>query len=372
MRCCASRRRRRSTGRRTWSASSTDRVLRPLELVALPGGKGVNAARAAVRLGGQRHHHRHRRRPRRALDRGGAGCRGPCAAMVVGRCRVAHDLRDGGPFRRRRSSSTSGRGRRARRSSPPSCGYWRTTCCHARAAPSSPAASPPVSTRASHAAIVEVCRRAGCPLLVDASGPGLLAALAARPDVVKIGRIEAVEAGLVAPEASGAETAAALVDQGAALAVVTDGAEEVAAADATTSWRASVPTVDGAQPGRLRRCLQCRLLAGADGGHIDGDGPRTRRCRRFGQRACARGGHARRCCRTPAGEPGERHEHEEVRRGSIDWSQHHRHRRHRHRGGIGRALRRRGRPGGRHLPHRGQLPCSRRRDRRRRGPGRTA
>ncbi len=30
-----------------------DRVLRPLELVALPGGKGVNAARAAVRLGGR-------------------------------------------------------------------------------------------------------------------------------------------------------------------------------------------------------------------------------------------------------------------------------------------------------------------------------
>ena len=38
------------------------------------------------------------------------------------------------------------------------------------------------------------------------------------------------------------------MDQGATVAVVTDGANEVAAADATRSWRASVPTVAALNP----------------------------------------------------------------------------------------------------------------------------
>ena len=95
-----------------------------------------------------------------------------------------------------------------------------------------------------HAAIVEVCRRAGCPLLVDGSGDGLVAALGAGPDMVKIGRIEAIEAGLAHDGATAAEAAATLVDRGARLAVITDGAREVAAADATHAWSASVPHVN--------------------------------------------------------------------------------------------------------------------------------
>jgi tagatose 6-phosphate kinase len=94
------------------------------------------------------------------------------------------------------------------------------------------------------AAIVEVCRRAGRPLLVDASGVGLAAALEAGPDVVKVGRIEVVEAGLAASGASTLETALALVERGARLAVVTDGARAVAAADGERAWRVAVPRVE--------------------------------------------------------------------------------------------------------------------------------
>jgi fructose-1-phosphate kinase PfkB-like protein len=119
-----------------------------------------------------------------------------------------------------------------------------------------------------HAAIVEVCRRAGCPLLVDASGAGLVAALTAGPDIVKIGRIEAVEAGIVNDGASALEAAVALSDRGARLAVVTDGAREVAAADATTTWRSSVPRVDAVNAvgsgDSFNAAMSLALLAGAD------------------------------------------------------------------------------------------------------------
>jgi tagatose 6-phosphate kinase len=95
-----------------------------------------------------------------------------------------------------------------------------------------------------YAAIVAACRRAGRPLLVDASGAGLVAAVDAAPDVVKVGRIEVVESGLSSGEASSLQAAVALVERGARLAVVTDGARQVAAADAERAWRATVPRVD--------------------------------------------------------------------------------------------------------------------------------
>jgi tagatose 6-phosphate kinase len=119
-----------------------------------------------------------------------------------------------------------------------------------------------------HGAIVEVCRRAEVPLLVDASGEGLLAALEAQPDVIKIGRVEAVEAGVVGKDASAAESAVALVEQGAHMAVVTDGADEVAAADEDTVWRLTVPRVDPVNPvgsgDSFNAALSLALMDGAD------------------------------------------------------------------------------------------------------------
>jgi tagatose 6-phosphate kinase len=224
-----------------------DRVLRPLELVALPGGKGVNAARAAVRLGG------------RVITTGIAG--GHAGRWIV-EALAAEGLAPQWSSAEAESRTTYVTVDRSgssvmvyERPGPASEAEFADFLrlleddLLPRSGRAIVAGSMPDGLEAvGHAAIVEACRRAGCPLLVDASGSGLRAALAARPDVVKVGRIEAVEAGLVAPEGGGAETAAALVDQGATVAVVTDGANEVAAADATRSWRASVPTVAALNP----------------------------------------------------------------------------------------------------------------------------
>jgi fructose-1-phosphate kinase PfkB-like protein len=119
-----------------------------------------------------------------------------------------------------------------------------------------------------HVAIVEACRRAGVPLLVDASGAGLRDALGARPDVVKIGREEALEAGLVDDAASSTDADTALVDAGARLAVVTDGPREVVAADAHMTWHSSVPRVQAVNPvgsgDSFNAAMSLALMAGAD------------------------------------------------------------------------------------------------------------
>ena len=118
-----------------------------------------------------------------------------------------------------------------------------------------------------HAAIVEACRRAGCPLLVDASGQGLLVALGAGPDVVKVGREEVLQAGLVEPQATSAEAATALVDRGAVLAIVTDGRQPVVAADAGHIWRVDVPRVEAVNAvgsgDSFNAAFSLALLAGA-------------------------------------------------------------------------------------------------------------
>ena len=59
--------------------------------------------------------------------------------------------------------------------------------------------------------LVRACRRARRPVLVDTSGDALLAALAERPDIVKVSRAEVVEAGLVGPRGSTGRAAERLV-----------------------------------------------------------------------------------------------------------------------------------------------------------------
>ncbi|HSM33910.1 MAG TPA: PfkB family carbohydrate kinase [Anaerolineae bacterium] len=218
-------------------------VLRPLELVALPGGKGVNAARAAVRLGG------------RVITSGIAGGHAgrwivealaaeglsPAWAMAAAEARTTYVTVDS------RGDAVIVYERPAMATQAEWEAFLRLLEAELlpRSGRAIVAGSIPAGIDdAGYGAIVEVARRAGCPLLVDASGPGLLAALQAGPDVVKIGRIEAVECGLVARQATAAQAVAALVDHGARLAVVTDGAREVAAADATRLWLVSVPPVD--------------------------------------------------------------------------------------------------------------------------------
>ncbi len=217
-------------------------VLRPLELVALPGGKGVNAARAAVRLGG------------RVITTGVAG--GHAGRWII-EALAAEGL----------APEWSSAVAESRTTYVTVDSSGDSVIVYERPAPATDAEFDallrllefellPRSGRAivagsipagidvrGHAAIVEVCRRAGCPLLVDASGAGLVAALAAGPDLVKIGRIEAIETGIVPEGASAVQAALTLVDDGARMAVVTDGGREVAAADAAVVWQASVPRI---------------------------------------------------------------------------------------------------------------------------------
>ena len=222
-------------------------VLRPLELHALPGGKGVNAARAAVALGG------------RVITTGIAGGHAgrwiveslaseglePHWSFAKAEARTAYVVVD------EEGHSVLVYERPAVATPDEYAAFLRLLGEQLlpRVGMAVVAGSIPAGLdTGGHGAIVEVCREAGVPLLVDASGHGLVAALAAGPDIVKIGRVEAAEAGLVTSDADATETAAALVSRGARLAVVTDGADEVAAADAGTSWRVSVPAVEAVNP----------------------------------------------------------------------------------------------------------------------------
>ena len=221
---------------------SLGEILRPLELVALPGGKGVNAARAAARLGGT------------VMTTGIAGGHAghwiveglategldPHWSFAVAEARTTYVTVD------QFGASVIVYERPVPATEQEFAAFLRLLedellprCGRAIVAGSIPAGI----AATGHAAIVAACQRAGRPLLVDASGDGLLAALEAGPDVVKIGRLEAVEAGIVSASATSLEAAIALVDRGAHLAVVTDGARTVVAADAERTWHIGVPAV---------------------------------------------------------------------------------------------------------------------------------
>ena len=218
-------------------------ILRPIELVALPGGKGVNAARAAARLGG------------RVMTTGIAGGHAgrwiveslaaegldPHWAPAVAESRTTYVTVD------HAGTSVIVYERPSSASDEEFSAFLRLL--EDELLPASGraivAGSVPAGVEAyGHAAIVEACRRAGCPLLVDASGQGLLVALGAGPDVVKVGREEVIQAGLVEPQATSTEAASALVERGAELAIVTDGRQPVVAADAGHTWRVDVPQVE--------------------------------------------------------------------------------------------------------------------------------
>ena len=244
-----------------------DEVLRPLEMIVLPGGKGVNAARAAVALGG------------RAVTTGIAG--GHAGRWLVEALGV-EGLEPHWSFARAESRTAyvtvDELGASIlvyERPAPATVDEWGTfmrllgerllpASARAVVAGSIPAGLPADA----HAALVEAARRAAVPLLVDASGPGLVAALEAGPDIVKIGRIEAVESGVVDEDASAVDAALALVDRGALLAVVTDGPLEVAAADAGNTWRLSVPKVQALNPvgsgDSFNAALSLALMDGID------------------------------------------------------------------------------------------------------------
>jgi len=244
-----------------------DQVLRPVEMFVLPGGKGVNAARAAVALGG------------RVITTGIAGGHAgrwiveglsaeglePHWSFAGAEARTAYVIVDAS------GESVLVYERPTVVTADEFASFLRLleerllpASARAVVAGSIPAGPP----AAGHGAIVEAARRSRVPLLVDASGPGLVAALAAGPDIVKIGRVEAVESGIVEADASAVDAAVALVERGALLAVVTDGAEEVAAADSGTIWRLAVPRLRAVNPvgsgDSFNAALSLALMDGAD------------------------------------------------------------------------------------------------------------
>jgi tagatose 6-phosphate kinase len=244
-----------------------DRVLRPLELHALPGGKGVNAARAAVALGG------------RVITTGIAG--GHAGRWIV-ESLAAEGLEPHWSFAKAEArtayvvvddegASILVYERPAVATPDEYASFLRLLgeqlLPHVGMAVVAGSIPAGLDTKG-HGAIVRVCRKAGVPLLVDASGQGLVSALAAGPDIVKIGRVEAAEAEVVTKDADATETALTLVDRGARLAVVTDGAADVAAADGASVWRVSVPQVEAVNPvgsgDSFNAAMSLALMDGAD------------------------------------------------------------------------------------------------------------
>jgi len=244
-----------------------DVVLRPNEVQALPGGKGVNAARAAVRLGAD------------VITTGIAG--GHAGRWMI----EALDAEGLSP----RFSTAAAESRTAyvtldevgtsvlvyERPAEASMAEYETflalltdellpRCDRAIVAGSIPGGLGDDD----FARIVVASRRTQRPLLVDVSGAGLRAALSAHPDVVKVGRVEVIEAGLASAEAEAAKAAITLVDAGARLAIVTDGADAVGAADAETVWRATPPTIEAVNPvgsgDTFDAALSIALARGAD------------------------------------------------------------------------------------------------------------
>lgn len=217
-------------------------VLRPTRVVALPGGKGVNAARAALRLGG-------RvvtagiaggyagRWLTEALEAEGLAPRFSIAAAETRTTYVTVDTAGRSVLVYEPSAVVSGREFRAlvellERDLLPDAS-------RVIVAGSLPTGSPSDG----YSRIVRACHRADRPVLVDTSGMGLIVALRAGPDIVKVGLSEVREAGLIGARGSALRAARALAAAGAGMAVVTDGPRPVAACDGAHAWQLSVPRV---------------------------------------------------------------------------------------------------------------------------------
>ncbi|CAN5599020.1 tagatose-6-phosphate kinase [soil metagenome] len=218
-------------------------ILRALEVVALPGGKGVNAARVARRLGA------------RVITTGVAGGHAgrwivealeheglePHFAMAEAESRTTYVIVDAAGdaviVYERPATATEAE-----------LEAFLDLLRHGllpRADRAVVAGSLPSGVPVEgFARIVMAAREVGCPLLVDTSGEGLKAALSARPDIVKVGLTEVREAGLVDATATPVEAALALAHAGARFALVTDGARQAAATDGRHTWIIDVPRVE--------------------------------------------------------------------------------------------------------------------------------
>jgi len=239
-------------------------ILRPTDVVVLPGGKGNNVARAASRLGalvattGFAGGHAGRWLVE-ALEAEGLN---PRFVTVTGETRTTYVTVD-----------DAGRSTLIYEPAAPVgaadvdalLGILEGGLLAAASRVAICGSPPPGMTGDGYARLVEACRAAGRPCLVDVGGAALAAALGSRPDVVKISREEAGSVlGDDARDAGAA--AAALVARGAALAIVTDGPRGAGAADERTTWQVEVPRVRAVDPIGSGDAFSAALLVAFEAG----------------------------------------------------------------------------------------------------------
>ena len=241
-----------------------DAILRPFEVVALPGGKGNNVARAASSLGalvtttGFAGGHA----GRWLVDALAREQLNPHFVTVAGETRTTYVAID----RSGRSTLVYEPATAVEEADVEAllalisttllpAARWVALCG------SAPAGMSPTG----FASVVVAAHTAGRPCLVDTGGPALAAALTAGPDVVKVTLDEAVSI-LGDGPLDAVAAAQALVARGAGLAVVTDGPRGACAADATTAWQVEVPRVRAVDPIGSGDAFSAALLVALDAG----------------------------------------------------------------------------------------------------------
>jgi tagatose 6-phosphate kinase len=215
-------------------------ILRPLEVLALPGGKGLNVARAARTLGGD-----------------------VCTTGVVGghsgQWLVEEAAIEGlnprfvtGGHETRTTYVVSGDDGRSVMVYEKGVDQPQSTfdelisllrndllrgCSHAVVAGGLPSGVDPKYL----GRIVAACREAGVPCVVDSHGPSVLPALAEKPFILKATPEEMAESGLGSRGSDPLALARAAVKRGAEACVVTLGARGAVACYGADTWRVTVP-----------------------------------------------------------------------------------------------------------------------------------
>jgi 1-phosphofructokinase len=205
------------------------RIHRPTRVVAVAGGKALNAARAAHHLGAN---------VRAIALLGGHAGRWIADALV--RERLEHEIVDGPGESRMALSVSDGEALTEFYEPPPpiAAEHWDALEAAVAATPANWVALsgslPPGAPSDAYARLAGAARRTGARVALDARGDGLFAGLHASPDFVKVNASEAAELGYGTAEAL--RTAA-----GAAGAAITHGVDGIELATAHGVLRAAPP-----------------------------------------------------------------------------------------------------------------------------------
>jgi 1-phosphofructokinase len=204
-------------------------IHRPTRVVAVAGGKALNAARAAHTLGAEV----------RAVALLG-GHAGRWIADALAREGLDHEIVDGPGESRMALSVSAGEALTEFYEPPPPIALEHWDALEAAVAGTAAnwvalsGSLPPGAPEDAYARLAGAARRAGAHVALDARGDGLFAGLHASPDFVKVNASEAGELGYASADAL--RTAA-----GAAGAAITHGIDGIELATATAVLRAAPP-----------------------------------------------------------------------------------------------------------------------------------